>query len=218
MEDCTFQVSAFYDLDGNTMKAKFEAFVETLGPRDTVVVYFSGHGVEFQGEHFFIPAEMEEPDKPSKIRERAFSSDEATDLLQKRVNDGLKILISDACREQYEVYREGLEEKYGHNFEEWNIHYDPKIHQRVETKGFSRPKYMNTIKMCATSKGQMAAAGHGTSMSAYTEALSQNLNYQGENIYRLNERLTSALRDKAQSPEMSIINVDNASTFCFLPN
>ncbi len=46
----------FYDLDGNTMKAKFEAFVETLGPRDTVVVYFSGHGVEFQGEHFFYPS------------------------------------------------------------------------------------------------------------------------------------------------------------------
>ena len=216
LENCNFRVTIYYDMDGDQMKDRFESFIENLASQDTVLFFFTGHGVEFEGEHFFIPIQMKEPEKPSIIRKLAFSADEAMDLLQKRVEDGLKIVISDSCRSQFEVYREDLEKKYGHNFN-WNINYNPNIHKRVEKKGFSRPKFMNTIKMCAASKGQTAAAGCGNKMSAYTEALCDNLKRQGENIYTLNEGLTAALRDKSQSPEMSLMNVTNASTFCFLP-
>ena len=154
---------------------------------------------------------MQEANESYQIRDIAFSCDDAKDQLQKRVSNGLKIIITDACRDEFQIY------KHDGNPLDWNVNYNPQQHKPLDAKGFSGPKNTNIIRMCATSRGKKAAAGRGASLSVYTKSLSENMR-RGENIYQLNENLSRDLRDKSQVPTYEIEGGEDFSNFFFLPS
>jgi formylglycine-generating enzyme required for sulfatase activity len=50
-----FEVTTTKNLDRKSMADTFKSFYETLRPNDVVVVYFSGHGIGYDGTNFMLP-------------------------------------------------------------------------------------------------------------------------------------------------------------------
>ena len=100
LKACDFTVKKYIDLNLKDMMDKFNKFTGSLMEDDVVLMYFSGHGLEYRGEQFFIPVNMKEPDEPFKIRSTAFNCDTAKSHLHQRVDSGLKFIFCDCCRSE----------------------------------------------------------------------------------------------------------------------
>jgi uncharacterized caspase-like protein len=56
-ESLGFEVQALKDFGNDDLHAAIETFVESVQSGDTVFVYFSGHGVQFEGDNYFVPVD-----------------------------------------------------------------------------------------------------------------------------------------------------------------
>lgn len=91
-----FNTRLLVDADLRTMDLAIREFAQGLNAGDFALFYFSGHGMNIEGENFLLPvsfqAEME-----ADVRYQALSASRVRDLLRGR-NVRLSILILDACR------------------------------------------------------------------------------------------------------------------------
>jgi hypothetical protein len=91
-----FTTKLLLDTDLRSMDLAIREFAQGLNPGDFALFYFSGHGINIEGENFLLPvsfnAEME-----ADVRYQALSASRVRDLLRAR-NVRLSILILDACR------------------------------------------------------------------------------------------------------------------------
>ncbi len=91
-----FTTKLLVDADLRTMDLAIRDFAQGLNPGDSALFYFSGHGMNIEGENFLLPvsfnAEME-----ADVRYQALSASRVRDLLRAK-NVRLSILILDACR------------------------------------------------------------------------------------------------------------------------
>ena len=62
MKECLaevgYDVMVLLDADADTFRRAFCTFVEGLGPGCTVILYFSGHGVQIDGQSYLVPAHL----------------------------------------------------------------------------------------------------------------------------------------------------------------
>ncbi|HUI53669.1 MAG TPA: caspase family protein [Bryobacteraceae bacterium] len=85
----------------NAKKADMEEamiqFVEQLGPDDTALFFYAGHGVQIENENFLVPVDFVAGSTVTRAKMASFSMAQVIEYL-KRARPKQTILILDACR------------------------------------------------------------------------------------------------------------------------
>lgn len=100
LEKIGFAVTLATDTDRRSLNRSLAEFERALGPGDTALVHYSGHGVEIDGENYLLPADIPRP----RSGNRNFVKDETIGLtaILGRLRDtgaATRIVIVDACRD-----------------------------------------------------------------------------------------------------------------------
>lgn len=85
-----------YDANRQHMDQAFTLFLSGIGAGDIVVFYYSGHGLQVDGENYLIPTDFT-LGSPADLKYRAFSLSEMIDKFSGR-GAITNIIILDACR------------------------------------------------------------------------------------------------------------------------
>ena len=96
-----FEVSEHHDLDRVRMLAAFDAFKRRISPGSVVVFYFAGHGVALDGANYLLPVDIAR-ESEELAQYNALPLQSVMDGLasqNSRREDGLNLLILDACRD-----------------------------------------------------------------------------------------------------------------------
>jgi hypothetical protein len=95
-----FAVTRALDPDRRTLNRAVALFANSLGPDDTALLHFSGHGVEIEGENYLLPADAPLPAEggPALVKSEALAMNA---LIQQIAESGarVRIFIIDACRD-----------------------------------------------------------------------------------------------------------------------
>ena len=156
LTDCDFSVTSKFDLTLTQMFQEFREFLDKLKsnkPNDTLLFFFSGHGVEYKGVQYFIPVDMDDPENEQDIMHTAFSCDDAIKNIAEKVSEGLKIIISDACRSEFKKVLNDIESRTGNTFDSININFDPnkpsKDYAGRQDDLVGRPKLVKQKSLCS---------------------------------------------------------------------
>ena len=135
---CGFSVTSRFDLNKAQMSQEFSSFLTKMKSTDTLLFYFSGHGVEYKGLQYFIPVGMDDPEYEQDIVNTAFSCDLAIQKMAEKVKKGLKIIISDACRSEFKKVLRDIGSRTGNTYDSIKIEFNPnkqnKTHKQYKPK------------------------------------------------------------------------------------
>ena len=95
LRELGFEVTVEQDRGVNEMDVALTKFEESLSPRDLAFFYFSGHGVEVDGENYLLPVDF--PGSGSSTRRTAMAATEVRMKLEDRAR--VRVLVLDACRD-----------------------------------------------------------------------------------------------------------------------
>ena len=94
-----FDVILAENIDRSTFNRMWQSFLDKLAPGDTAAFYFSGHGVEIEGQNFLLPRDL--PDvgygRREQLRRESLSISEFLLDLKKR-RPQVSLIVLDACR------------------------------------------------------------------------------------------------------------------------
>jgi len=94
-----FKVYPFYDLNREAFQSEIQRFGKRLSKDDQVVVYYSGHGSQYQQHNYLIPVgAINEVGVPTHLQYKAVSVDYLLDTLE-YYSPAVNIVILDACRD-----------------------------------------------------------------------------------------------------------------------
>jgi len=182
-EDATYPV----------MEEAAAKLAEQLGPDDTALFFYAGHGVQIENENFLVPVDFEAASTVVQAKFKCFRLAQLFEELKKRTKRS--IIILDACRSNPVAERNALQ------------------------SGLAQPQLagMETFIAFSTSPGQVAADNPAGRDSWFTEALADLIEQPGltlDDVFtRVKGRVTQAT-DSRQSP-WTISNLTN--TFYFHP-
>ncbi len=97
LEELGFEVELVIDAGAADIRRAVSAFADRLAPRDVALFYYSGHGLQIEGENFLIPVDFEAADEID-ARFASYPADQALQTLESS-GAALNILILDACRD-----------------------------------------------------------------------------------------------------------------------
>jgi hypothetical protein len=94
-----FSVTVAENLTRRAMSERLLAFDKSVGPGDTALFFFAGHGFEIKGENYLLPTDVPGATEGQEelVRDASFAAPRIIDRLQAR---GVRtaILVLDACR------------------------------------------------------------------------------------------------------------------------
>lgn len=177
------------DADIKTFERDVNQFVERIRKDDTVVYYYSGHGVSSQGANYLIPV----PDSRGRgriqdaadLKYDAINVSQILDKIAQR-KPAATIMILDSCRDEMK-----LQETKGFG---------------SESKGFLSMKATGSLIAYASSPGQSALGGSHYRNSVFTHFFLQQARSpanQGLDIEKLLKKVTVAVytaTDQRQEP------------------
>jgi len=91
-----FTVTTGLDLDRIKLESTIDSFIRSIGSEDTVLIYYSGHGMQIEGENYLIPIDFDASD-PITAKYETFPVSKLVEGLQRR-HARVSIVILDACR------------------------------------------------------------------------------------------------------------------------
>jgi tetratricopeptide (TPR) repeat protein len=97
LEQDGFQVSSIFDADAKGLARAIESFAARLRPGDVALFYYSGHGMQINGENYLLPTDFEGKDQ-TEINYVSYAMNRVREYME-RSGASLKILIFDACRD-----------------------------------------------------------------------------------------------------------------------
>jgi Caspase domain/Bacterial SH3 domain len=100
LEKLGFTVTKALNVDRRKMNQALSRFYESIEPGDTVLVQYSGHGVELQGQNYLLPIDAPAPDNGGVelLKSETISLQVLIETLVDK-KAGARILIIDACRD-----------------------------------------------------------------------------------------------------------------------
>jgi uncharacterized caspase-like protein len=95
-----FQVTTALDMDRRGLNLALSKLYASIEPGDTVLVHYSGHGIQLGGENFLLPADVPAPDDGNAelLKSESLSLLTLIDTISGK-GAGATILIVDACRD-----------------------------------------------------------------------------------------------------------------------
>ncbi len=92
-----FDIEVGYNLDRSAALEIIAEFAEKLKSYETALVYYSGHGVQFEGQNFLLPSDAQPSKLPMILKSSAISVNEVFRTID---NPSIpKVIVLDACRE-----------------------------------------------------------------------------------------------------------------------
>ena len=91
-----FKVSTHLDLGGDEMRQVLQEFATTSETADLALIYFAGHGVEVQGENYFIPVDAQVGSNRD-VQAQALTLTDFLDAVDRARK--MRIVILDSCRD-----------------------------------------------------------------------------------------------------------------------
>jgi uncharacterized caspase-like protein len=85
------------DLDRPAMNEAVERFARTVAGADIALVYYSGHGMQFQGQNYLLPIDTRLDSAEDVNRFRLMPLDDILDVM--RAGSGARVVILDASRD-----------------------------------------------------------------------------------------------------------------------
>ncbi len=100
LERLGFNVSIVQNASRTDFNKGWQAFLEKLQEGDTAAFFFAGHGVEVEGQNFFLPADVPaiQTGRQELLKRESLSLSELLQDLRGR-KPAVSILILDACRD-----------------------------------------------------------------------------------------------------------------------
>lgn len=183
-----FEVLDGRNLHKDGMGKMLGQFAKMLQGADAGLVYYSGHGLQFEGQNYLISIDSQVEDEFS-LRFEATRLEDVIATLQ--YTSGVKILVLDACRNNPFVTRLAL--KSGA--------------RDIAVRGLAPIKRTHGMLIAyATQANDVASDGSGKN-SPFTEALAREITRPGEEIttvFRNVQTHVYKATDGRQLPELSI--------------
>ena len=117
LEKAGFSVSLLGNASGEAMERSAREFTNSLRQGDIALIFYSGSGVEIDGENYLIPVDIPSPVDEIELKYRSFPVRKLIDSIQ---NSGvrLQIVVLDTCRDNpfrsaKGVAKAGLAPMYG---------------------------------------------------------------------------------------------------------
>lgn len=186
LADLGFEVTPLVNASQMELSRALLDFANSLPEGGIALIYFAGHGVQWQGENYFIPVDAE-PQDLSDLDLLSVSASLLMRLLAER--DSLaNIYIFDACRNN--PFEKAANRSLGDE-------------TRVRGLAPIRARFTGNIVAYSTAPGEVSSDGDPGGHSPYAEALSQALKRPGlgiEAVFKLTRSLVMGKTEHAQIP------------------
>jgi len=197
LEQVGFSVSHYADLNKQRLKVAIQRFSKKIKAEDQVLVYYSGHGMQYQQSNYFIPV-----NSLTDIKEPVHLEFEAVevDYLLKTIayyNPAVNILILDACR--------------NHPFKNKGIFKGSSVQDGLIAN--SAPS--GTLVAYATGENKAAFTGEGRN-SPYVEALKKELPRAGQSILDMFTNVRNKVSSKTKGEQKPNFISELDGHFCFV--
>jgi uncharacterized caspase-like protein len=192
-----FETMVQTDLNKAAMNSALSQFSKAVRGADVAVVYYSGHGMQFEGKNYLLPVDANLETAADVNRFQLTAVDDLIDVLA--AASGMQLIVLDACRNNA-VER---------NFKNKIASAANGNRDVASTRGFSRidPR-SGLIITYSTAPGQVAADGDGRH-SPFTDAFLKNVSLPDMDVrqmlYQVQSDVFAATRQ--QIPEISSLYV-----------
>jgi tetratricopeptide (TPR) repeat protein len=158
LKDAGFRSTLVENASLVAMQSAVGEFLSKLGPSDTALFFYAGHGVQIENENFLVPVDFKAPDSVVAAKFMLFSAAQLFDGLRNRPKRSIVIL--DACRS------------------------NPIARQNALTAGLAQPQNSpnESYVVFSTGPGQTAADNPNGRNSYFTEALAVEIGKPGLTI------------------------------------
>jgi uncharacterized caspase-like protein len=95
-----YTVTQKQDLTRSQFNSAWQSFLDTVSPGDEIALYYSGHGIEIDGQNYLLPRNIPEVQygREAEIKRESISLQELlSDLRRKKPR--VSLIILDACRD-----------------------------------------------------------------------------------------------------------------------
>lgn len=194
LQAAQFSVTAAENVTQADLLTKLEpAFLASLKPSDTALVYYSGHSVQAEGDNFLLPVEFN-PASRADLRESAYTLARLEQKL--RGAAGLKIIIVEAPREL------------------------PAITAKFGTRGLSTPdpaEWVETLMAFGAVPNQVDPAQGDSRVRLFTQAWVDAIQKPGLELAELGPFVTRAVIAKSEGKQKPYFSPGYSQTFYFTP-
>jgi carboxyl-terminal processing protease len=170
-------------------------FLDKLGPSDTALFFYAGHGVQIESENFLVPVDFEPGESLVTAKFSCVALGQIYDeLARKRVKR--KIVILDACRSNPVANKYSLE------------------------AGLARPQrddLKEAFIAYSTSPGQVATDNPDGKNSWFTESLSTLIPQPGLSMDEVFNRVKRQVSEETGGKQTPWVSSTLTSSFYFLP-
>jgi uncharacterized caspase-like protein len=176
-----------------TLEEAVAEFLQQLGPDDTALFYYAGHGVQIENENFLIPVDFAAANSVIQAKFRCFSMAQLLDALKNRPKR--TIIILDACRTNPVAQSQSLE------------------------AGLAQPQNAGkgTYIAYSTQPGKVAADNPDGRNSWFSEALADQIAQRGLDLDEIFTRVRSRVLSETEGKQLSWTTNTQIGKFFFYP-
>jgi uncharacterized caspase-like protein len=193
LRDAGFKTILKEDASYTAMEDAAAKLAEQLGPDDTALFFYAGHGVQIDSENFLVPVDFEPTNTIVQAKFKCFKLSQLFEELKKRTKRA--IIILDACRSNPIAQ--------GHSLQ----------------AGLAQPQVSgnDTFIAFSTGPGQVAADNPSGRDSWFTEALGDLIQQPGLSLDDVFTRVKARVSTETESRQSPWTISSLTSTFYFHP-
>lgn len=187
-----FDVTKQVDAKAATARAALSAFTSTLQTGDIALFFYSGHGVQAQGENYMIPVDFDPAGGESALDANCLKATAARDGME-RSGAQLNVVILDACRSN-------------------------PFHPNTPVKGMALMEPgLGTCIALATGPGLTASDNPSERNGLFTKRLLEQLGRPGEDLDSLFKKVKDQVFEDSGGKQRPWVFSDLVGEFYFTP-
>ena len=97
LEEIGFEVIPLYNANRAEIGRAVHEFSKKIGSEGVALFYFSGHGLQVEGQNYLVPVDAE-IEEAYQVKYQCNSANEVLDVMQSRRGNRINVVILDACR------------------------------------------------------------------------------------------------------------------------
>jgi tetratricopeptide (TPR) repeat protein len=193
LRDAGFKTILRENATSTQMEEAAADFAGQLGPDDTALFFYAGHGVQIESENFLVPVDFQAANTVIEAKFKCFRLAQLFDELKKRAKRSIVIL--DACRN------------------------NPVAQTHALQAGLAQPQIAGTETFIAfsTSPGQVAADNPSGRDSWFTEALADLIEQPGLSLDEVFTRTKARVKNETEGRQQPWTQSSLTTTFYFHP-